>query len=245
MALPEPGSPRAAALVDHLVGELLSGDSEPVVAYRGSHRWVQGFEPLAKPVGRPLLRASGTYLLTGGFGRVGTLLAEHLARTVHARLILVGRLSLPGRVAWPAWLDSHSDTDSVSRHIRQVERLEALGAEVEVASVDVADAAGVGRRGPKVPRRVSAGSTVLIHAAGLVEESVFVAIDDMDPSAAEAHFRAKVEGVLALDQVPGGRPLDFWLLASSLATVVGGAGFAAYAAANAFIGHVRLLAAAP
>ena len=234
VALPEPGSPREAALVDHLVGELLSGDSDPVVAYRGSHRWVQDFEPLAKPVARTILRASGTYLLTGGFGRVGALLAEHLARTVRARLILVGRLSLPGRAAWPAWLDSHSDTDPVSRRIRQVERLEALGAEVEVASVDVADAAGLADAVRKAEARFGRIDG-LIHAAGLVEESAFLAIDDMDPSAGEAHFRAKVEGVLALDQVLGERPLDFWLLASSLATVVGGAGFAAYAAANAFM----------
>ena len=39
----------------------------------------------------------GMYLLTGGFGRIGALLAEHLARTVRARLILVGGLPLPDR----------------------------------------------------------------------------------------------------------------------------------------------------
>jgi len=51
----------------------------------------------------------------------------------------------------------------------------------------------------------------------------------------EAHFQSKVHGVFALEQTLRGRALDFCLLYSSLASVLGGVGYAAYSAANNFM----------
>ena len=43
------------------------------------------------------LRDRGVYLITGGLGGVGLTLAEYLARSVNARLVLIGRHGLPER----------------------------------------------------------------------------------------------------------------------------------------------------
>ena len=67
-------------------------------------------------------------------------LAEHLAKTVQAKLVLVGRRGLPPRDDWAKWLESHDDQDKTSVRIRKVQGLEQLGAAVFIATADVADA---------------------------------------------------------------------------------------------------------
>ena len=76
------------------------------------------------------LRKGGVYLITGGLGRIGLVLAEYLARTVRAKLILMGRSAFPGRDEWEQWLATHGEEDRVSRRIRKVQAIEELGAEV-------------------------------------------------------------------------------------------------------------------
>ena len=97
-----------------LLHELIGGSDEPVVAYRGGHRWVQGFEklPLAAPQSG-VLRDGGTYLITGGLGDVGMALAETIARVARANLVLVGRSEIPARHHWGAWLAANGHRGSV------------------------------------------------------------------------------------------------------------------------------------
>jgi acyl carrier protein len=64
---------------------------------------------------------------------------------------------------------------------------------------------------------------------------LFRAIKDLSPADAQAHFRTKVQGCYVLQEVLDGQALDFCLLTSSLASVLGGLGLAAYAAANSFM----------
>jgi acyl carrier protein len=58
---------------------------------------------------------------------------------------------------------------------------------------------------------------------------------DTEPAHAQGHFRAKAQGLYVLGDVLRGHPLDFCLLVSSLASVLGGLGLGAYAAANVFM----------
>src|SRR5262249_27539818 len=142
IVLPQPGSREEIKLVDQLMTEIKTGSPDIVVAYRASRRWVQSFEPLQlERCDRPLrpLRVNGVYLITGGLGGVGLLLAEYLARTVQARLVLTGRSFFPARSEWAEWLRSHSDDDEVSSKIRRLQAMEEAGTEIVVASVDIVD----------------------------------------------------------------------------------------------------------
>src|SRR5262249_40592098 len=92
--------PDAAA---HIIAELLAQTVETVVAYRDGTRWVEEFEPLPLgevPADSITLRKRGVYLITGGLGNIGLEVAQALAETVQARLVLVGRSEFPDRSTW-------------------------------------------------------------------------------------------------------------------------------------------------
>ena len=232
--LPPEGSPKELALVERLLAELRAEGRDTVVAYRGAHRWVQTLDPIelrAEAGQRARLRERGVYLITGGLGGVGLALAEHLARAVQAKLVLVGRSPLPEREQWDAWLASHNAADPVSQKIRELRQLEALGAEVLALSADVADPEqAVGA----VERAVArfGGVHGIIHAAGVFGGSL---IQLKTREEAARILAPKVRGALLLEQLFRDRPLDLFVACSSLTGVVGGPGQVDYVAANAFL----------
>jgi acyl transferase domain-containing protein len=235
--LPRPGTEQESVLINQIITQLHASSPDTVIAYRGNHRWVPSYEPVQtadESRSMTRLKERGVYLLTGGLGAVGFVLAGHLARAVHARLILNGRTALPPREEWPRWLETHEAADAVSRKIRKVQELEALGAEVLVACADVAE--------PEQMRAVVARGHALfgplngvIHAAGVVGKDSFQVIQETDATHCERQFKAKAHGLFALEKALEGETLDFCMLTSSLSAVLGGMGFAAYSAANLFM----------
>jgi NAD(P)-dependent dehydrogenase (short-subunit alcohol dehydrogenase family) len=113
-----------------------------VIAFRNNRRLVQTFTPvrLEKHLeARAKLREEGVYLITGGLGNVGLVLAKYLAQKVKARLILTGRSSFPGRCQWKEWLDNHNEENTWSRNIREIQDMEEKGARVLVLTADVSN----------------------------------------------------------------------------------------------------------
>lgn len=217
--------------------ELRTFPSDKVVAYRKQSRWVQTFIP-APPTGRlrkigisDRLRPRGVYLITGGLGKVGLALGGHLARTAQAKLVLVGRYGLMPKEQWGRWLDTHEATDTTTRRIRQIQEFEKMGAEVSVVGADVAAEDQMRLALAKVQRQYGRIHGV-IHAAGIPEHK---AIQELTVEDCERQFQAKVRGLYVLAKVLKGRQLDFCYLTSSLAAVLGGLGFGAYAAGNLFM----------
>jgi NAD(P)-dependent dehydrogenase (short-subunit alcohol dehydrogenase family)/acyl carrier protein len=224
-------------LAGQLVAELLLNDSAPVIAYRGKYRWVQEFEQirLAEPMeAKTAIREQGVYLITGGLGRIGLLLAEFLARNCRARLILMGRSGLPSRQEWVNWLDRHGPADRISRKIQKVQQLEEMGSEVMVLAANIADKEQV-RAGISDACQRFGGINGVFHGAGVVDRQGFSFIPDVGKAQCEMHFQPKVHGVLVLDDVLRDKKLDFCVLISSLSSVLGGLGFAAYSGANHFL----------
>jgi acyl carrier protein len=157
----------------------------------------------------------------------------HLARTVSAKLILVGRSGLPERSQWEQWLATHQD-DPISHKIQQVRQLEREGAEVLVLGADVGDEGQMRDAIARAQNRFGALNGA-IHAAGLVGEKAFRSLSETGIAECQEQFQAKVRGLLVLERVLPGRGLDFCILLSSLASILGGLGFAAYSAANHFM----------
>jgi thioesterase domain-containing protein/NADP-dependent 3-hydroxy acid dehydrogenase YdfG len=221
-------------LVSQLLAEF-AGEPEAVpVAYRGAHRWVLGYEPVRLAPAAPAaagLRPRGTYLITGGLGGIGLALADHLARLVKARLVLVSRTPLPERSAWPDWLRTHDERDETGRKIRKVQDLERAGAEVLVLPADVAD---LGQMQGAVARAAEAFGPIhgVIHAAGLARGRL---VQDKTAGMAAQVLAPKVAGSLVLAQVFRDAPLDFFASCSSLASILGERGHVDYCAANAFL----------
>ncbi|MCP4659390.1 MAG: amino acid adenylation domain-containing protein, partial [bacterium] len=233
--LPEPGNAHREELPDKLIAELLSPPDEPIVAYRGPFRWVRTFErrrlePAAEPPAR--LRRGGVYLITGGMGGIGLVIAQYLARAVAgARLVLVGRSPLPERQEWEPWLESHDEQEATSRKIRKIRELEAIGAEVLPASADVADAEQMRRVVARTGERFGKIHGV-IHAAGLAGGGL---IQLKTPEEVARVFRPKALGLLNLEALFNDSDPDFLVLFSSISSVLGEFGQVDYCAANTFL----------
>lgn len=221
-------------LIEPLLNELETKSSDSVIAYRGKHRWVQHFEPICldKDTGKTLtLKEKGVYLITGGLGGIGLKLAEHLAKTVQAKLVLVGRSEFPKRDKWSEWLTDHDEQDNTSRKILQVQELENLGAEVLVVSADVANHQQMLWAIQKAQKNFGKFNGV-IHAAGVPGGGV---IQRKTPEMTASILAPKVKGTLVINSILQDTQLDFFVLCSSMTAIHAEFGQVDYASANAFL----------
>jgi phthiocerol/phenolphthiocerol synthesis type-I polyketide synthase E len=224
-------------LIDALLAELLTPISDRVIAYRHQQRWIQTYEAMPLPAAELQsvnLRHQGVYFITGGLGNIGLTFAAFLTKQYQAKLVLVSRSPLPDRSHWSTGLATHDDTDTTSRRIQQIQALEQAGAEVLLITADVADEIELRHA---IDQAKAHFGTIhgVIHAAGQVGEQAFRLVSETSLTDCQQQFQAKIEGVQILDRVLQNQSLDFCLLCSSLASVLGGLGFSAYAAANAFM----------
>jgi acyl transferase domain-containing protein len=236
--VPEGPDPQWGSLLDQLFQEALTPRvSDPLVAYRDGERLVQIYEPepLPEVASAPLpFRQGGVYLITGGLGGVGPVLAEHLGKTYQATVILMSRGGLPARDQWQSWLAEHGPQDATSLKLTRLLALEEGGGRWVLMQGDVADAARVRQVVQSIHQRFGALHGVL-HAAGVTDALSFKSTQDITPADYEMQVRPKVHGLYALEEVLQDYDLDFCLLFSSIAVVLGGITFSAYVAGNVFL----------
>jgi len=216
----------------YIIAESSLRGADSCVAYRQSERWVEGFEAVNLSRGPgSRLREKGVYLITGGLGGIGLTIAEYLARTVQARLVLVGRAPLPPATEWERALQDLNTPNSTRKKITQLRKVEALGSEVLTLSADVADPSKIADALRDARRHFGCINGV-IHAAGLIEDGP---LQIKTRESAARVLASKVQGTLALQQALKGNELDFFLLFSSVSSLAPPAGQVDYAAANAFL----------
>jgi acyl transferase domain-containing protein/NAD(P)-dependent dehydrogenase (short-subunit alcohol dehydrogenase family)/aryl carrier-like protein len=234
------------------LGQLMTEFSKPcipgvrgtgtVIAYRGGKRWVQGIEPvrLDDSCGSfpgkshshpPLLKNQGVYLVTGGLGGIGLALSEYLVSTIQAKLILTTRSSFPSRDQWDEWLSSHDGGNETSSRIRKIKHLEELGSEVMVSSADAADENQMKIVVNKAKTRFGRIHGVIM-CAGLPDGGI---IPLRTRQLSQEIMAPKVKGSLVLASIFEDENLDFVVLCSSLASILGLYGQVAYCAGNAFL----------
>ena len=224
-----------------LVADLLLPTHDPVVAYRSNYRWCQAFEPirLDKSLHQDqitrlpsILSEQGVYIITGGLGGLGLELADYLARTVNARLVLVTRSDFPERELWHQWCAEHDSDDPVTGRINRVVALEAAGAEVLLCKADVANEEQMEQVFCRTESQFGSISGV-IHAAGAVKQ--LMPIGSITTAFCEQQFRPKLQGLMVLNRLLKNREVDFCLVNSSLASLMGVTDFAVYTAAHLFM----------
>ena len=234
VVVPRAGSDAEAQLADRLLGELYGRKRDALVVLREGGRWVQRFEPLELdpvPGARNWLRPGGVYLVTGGLGGIGLELMEHLARHAKARLVSVGRSPMPQEPAWDRWLEEHGGHDETSRKIAKVRALQALGAEVMLASADVTDREAMTHVVAEAARRFGRINGVF-HCAGVLKDQLIAL---RAPETQSAVLSVKAKGALVLQSLFVDGDLDFLVHFSSVSSILGLPGQVDYTAANAVL----------
>jgi acyl transferase domain-containing protein/acyl carrier protein len=184
----------------------------------GAFRWMAQARHTGKIIVRPpnaavSLRREGSYLITGGLGALGLHVAGWMAKHGAGELVLVGR-NAPGRAALSA-----------------IRTIEQSGVRVVVEAADVSLAEEL----EPIIREINRGGRPLsgvVHAAGVLDDGV------LTKQTWERFARVmapKVEGAWHLHQLTAGMDLDFFIMFSSLASLLGSPGQGNYAAANAFL----------
>jgi NAD(P)-dependent dehydrogenase (short-subunit alcohol dehydrogenase family)/acyl carrier protein len=224
-------------LTAQLISEFTTKISEPVIAYRNNFRWVQTYQPIRLPEVRgsiPLLKEKGVYLITGGMGKIGLTLAEYLVDSFKARLVLTGRHALPSRDQWTGILAGADPGNTMADKIQQILSLESKGGQVLTFGVDVTNKEEMQALFTRTQETFGTINGI-IHAAGDTGNSAAKSLEQITESQCNQHFLPKIDGLLTLEALIKNNPLDFCLLTSSLSPILGGLGFAAYAAANHFM----------
>ncbi|WP_374199622.1 type I polyketide synthase [Micromonospora sp. NBRC 110038] len=194
------------------VCQVLAAGVEDQVAVRSSGLFVRRLVRAGGESARREFRLSGTVLVTGGTGALGSRVARWAVGVGAEHLVLTSRR---GERAVGA--------------VELAERLRASGARVTVAACDVADRSALGAL---LDGLADAGDPVraVVHAAGAPQ---FTPLADVTPDELREVLRAKVDGAAHLDALLP--ELDAFVVFSSIAGVWGSAGQAGYAAANAFV----------
>ncbi|MDI2031362.1 type I polyketide synthase [Saccharopolyspora sp. TS4A08] len=204
------GEPLSAATLP----ELVSTD-EPQVLVRGGRTHVARLVELPRTeTPHADWDPERTVLITGGTGGLGAELARHLVTRRGVRhLLLVSRrgADAPGAAELQAELAEH-------------------GAAATAAAVDVADPDAVTALLKSIPAERPLGAVV--HTAGVLDDGL---VDALTPQRLADVMRPKVDGAWNLHAATRDLDLSAFVLYSSLANVLGGAGQGNYGAANAYL----------
>jgi phthiocerol/phenolphthiocerol synthesis type-I polyketide synthase D len=204
-----PGTPRPASPEGHRTsrGPTSSGDApgRPWEALPGPR--------LPGTPRRPVVRPGGAYIITGGYGGLGLVVARWLATRGAARLVLSGR-SGPSPAALGA-----------------IDEIESLGAAVHVVPGDAAEPA-VARR--LVAEAQGAGGQLsgVVHAAGVFADAL---VGDVTPEDLARVWAPKAHAAWSMHEATRDSGIDWFVLFSSAAALLGSPGQAAYATANAWL----------
>jgi acyl transferase domain-containing protein/acyl-CoA synthetase (AMP-forming)/AMP-acid ligase II/acyl carrier protein len=184
-----------------------------------AHALSHGDEPVA-------LQADATYLVTGGLGGIGIRIAQWMVQRGARRLVLMGRTG--ASVAAGA----------------AIQALEARGAQIHVARADVADASQVAAVLAQISESMPALRGV-VHAAATVDPGL---LRNLDGGRFKSVMAPKVNGAWNLHELTAGLPLDFFVMFSSVASLLGTPGQGNYVVANAYLdalAHHRRAAGLP
>ncbi len=210
------------AQLEEVLSELALPVTEAQVALRGNNRYVRRLERYSQPEVVTItnlvevIKAEATYLITGGLSGIGLATAKWLAQHGAKNLALVGR-RLPG-----------AEAEQVMAELRQA------GVRVEGFQADVANE---GEMRQLVNKLVTEWRPLrgIIHSAAVLDDGIIL---EQTPQRFMKVFGPKLLGAWNLHQQTLHQELDFFVMFSSIASVLGAPGQSNYVAANTFLDNL-------
>jgi acyl transferase domain-containing protein len=211
-------SPATVDEIEQLAAEICLDGSEDQIAFRADGRYVarlvrSDIEPVTDARETNRIRSDGTYLITGGLGGIGLVIAEWLLKQGARYLTLISR---------------HSPSSLIQE---KLDSFKADGARIEVLQVDVADRDALSAALEQVHENMP-DLCGIFHAAGVIDDGTLMRLTRASMATV---FAPKVTGAWNLHLLTQESRLDFFVMFSSVASLLGSPGQANYAAANTFL----------
>ncbi|BCJ93987.1 hypothetical protein acsn021_15560 [Anaerocolumna cellulosilytica] len=196
--------------------EIQSNSCEKEIKYSEGKRFIKKYKTFQLPALKEesvLIKKGGTYLITGGAGGIGCIIARYLAVNYHANCILTGRTPL----------------DDTKKQV--IDELIGFGAKAVYIRTDLRDADDFNNILEECVDEFGKLDGIF-HLAGvlrdtLVKNKTFAQIGEV--------FTPKIHGSIMLHEKLKRYPVDFLVLFSGLASILGNVGQIDYAYAGAFL----------
>lgn len=215
--------------------ELCSPDRELAVAIRGGCRSVLRLSALRPPrADASIISTAGFYVITGGLGGIGAQLARWLLERFGASVLLLGRSRMTSIEAAAV----RGDTQASSR-LERWRTLTVHGDRVRYAAIDLDDVPDLLNACAETEHAVSGPLLGVFHLAGLghlnqiVEDKHRVLVSSAE--LIDEYLEPKVAALAGIEALLAREPALRVVAFSSTTAQLGGAGFGAYAAANAYL----------
>jgi len=218
----EPSDDKQLPVNWHMVLKELIQNNDIEIMHKQHQRFCRVLKPVSiedKIQSTPsceLSKSNGVYLITGGAGGLGLIFAEEMLKTSGVKLVLTGR---------------SASNDFITA------KLNKLGGQVEYSSCDLTDGQSVTQLIRKTTEKYGHINGV-IHAAGIIKDG-FLWNKELPQFASV--LSAKVIGTHHLDQATKQLDLDYFILCSSIASIIGNMGQSDYAAGNRFMDDFAVL----
>ena len=220
-----------AAAAARLVGQLFESKGEDQTAFRNGRLHALRLARQTKVISRPdrvPIRSNATYLITGGLGGIGLIIARWLVSRGARHLVLAGRTPLPDRQTWDGVLRGSIEAD----RINALRGLESLGANVETLAVDMGDETSVNCMMSECLRANRPPLRGVFHAAGVTQNELLV---NQSEEQMRDILAAKMVGGWLLHRLLADVPLELFVLFSSAASILNSPKLGSYSAANVFL----------
>jgi NAD(P)-dependent dehydrogenase (short-subunit alcohol dehydrogenase family) len=214
-----------------LIGQLFKSRGEDQTAFRHGQQHVLRLARRMKTVSKPELvpvRPNATYLITGGLGGIGLVIARWLAGRGARHLILAGRRSLPDRQEWDEVARGTIEGDRIS----SIRELESLGANVQTVNVDMGNETSVNGMINRCLRSDQPPLCGVFHAAA---EMQYESLGNQTAEQMRNVLAAKMVGGWLLHRLLADVPLELFVLFSSSSSLLSSPMMGSYSAANVFL----------
>ncbi|MEM9508937.1 MAG: type I polyketide synthase, partial [Cyanobacteria bacterium P01_E01_bin.35] len=205
---------------DYLLSEILTPNNSSI-AYRCDRRWQKNYKNLTLDGNKTRLRSGGVYLIFGSIDSgLGKVWAEYLQDKFQAQVVLIGDVEGAGEQRGsPKGLANASGVEkicSIEIHVDINNKEAIINAIVDAESL-LGKVDGV------------------FYSTPMTNQNSASIITELNSSHWEYNYQTKINPLHILAECLADKQLDFVLVQSSLSSILGGLGLAAYAGANCYL----------
>ena len=215
-----------AKLLEDIVSEILNVDleSDRIVSYRLGQRWIQDFQCSLQNLDKKetsKIKKQGTYLITGGLGKLGFAISSYLINEYQANLVLLGRSDLN--------IKSNNESQSSKRY----QELQKLSSTIKYLNVDISNKQDVQTLISENEDLFSSINGIIHLAKG--DDTNLDFIENVSVKQSINMMEAKVNGIEVLCDTLKNIDFDFVWMTSSLSATYGTMGLSAYISSNIYL----------